>query len=49
MVAQHPVWFALTWSCVVWYITVTLYVAVRGGFDVRSMLSRLQADQQGEA
>lgn len=44
--AQHPFWFALTWACVVWYTTVTVYVAIRGGSDVRSMLRRLEAGNE---
>jgi len=35
-------WWLLTVICVVWYFTVTVYVAVRGAADIRQMLARLQ-------
>jgi hypothetical protein len=38
---EHWVWWTLTVACVVWYSTVTIYVAVRGGIDIRNMLSHL--------
>lgn len=39
---EHWVWWTLTMACVVWYSTVTVYVAVRGVVDIRSMLTRLK-------
>ena len=39
-------WHILIWSCVIWYSTITIYVSVRGAFDIRSMLARLK---DGEA
>ena len=41
---DHPFWFALTAACVIWYSTITVYVAIRGVFDIKGMLKRLQAD-----
>ena len=38
-------WWLLTGLCVVWYLTVTVYVSIRGAFDIRHMLARLQQDQ----
>ena len=35
-------WWLLTVAAVVWYSTVTVYVAIRGGIDIRSMLRRLE-------
>ena len=35
-------WWLLTWACVVWYSTLTLYVAVRGLADIKKMLAQLQ-------
>lgn len=40
-------WFLMTVACLVWYSTVTLYVAVRGAFDIRSMLNQLRRHQVG--
>ena len=30
MIAEHPFWWLLTMACVVWYSTITVYVAIRG-------------------
>ena len=42
MIWKHLFWWALTMTCVVWYCTITAYVAVRGTFDIRRMLSGLR-------
>jgi len=34
-------WWWLTAICLVWYSTVTVYVTIRGGFDIKRMLARL--------
>lgn len=34
-------WWVLTFASVAWYVTVTVYVAVRGAGDIRGMLRRL--------
>lgn len=31
----------MTGACVVWYSTITVYVAIRGAFDIKDMLRRL--------
>jgi hypothetical protein len=41
--AEHWFWWLLTAACVVWYSTITVYVAIRGVFDIRGMLKRLAA------
>jgi hypothetical protein len=35
------VWFALTMTAVVWYSSITVYVAIRGAFDIKEMFARL--------
>jgi hypothetical protein len=40
-VGEHWFWWLLTAACVVWYSTITVYVAIRGFFDIRGMLRRL--------
>ena len=35
-------WWLLTWACVVWYSTLTLYVAVKGLADIKKMLAHLK-------
>jgi hypothetical protein len=34
-------WRYLLYACLAWYTGVTLYVAVRGAFDIRTMLKNL--------
>lgn len=34
-------WMAMTAAALVWYSTVTVYVAVRGAGDIKDMLRRL--------
>jgi len=34
-------WWFLTVACVVWYSTVTIYVAIKGVSDVKQMLANL--------
>ncbi len=43
---DHWFWFALTIACLVWYSLVTVYVAVRGAYDIRGMLSHLGAKRR---
>jgi hypothetical protein len=38
----------MTAACVVWYSTITVYVAVKGVFDIRNMLRRL-AEKQNDS
>lgn len=33
-------------ACVAWYSTVTIYVAVKGAADIRSMLARLSVHRK---
>ncbi len=40
-------WGLLLLACLVWYATVTVYVAVRGVRDIRTMLSHLRASRAG--
>jgi len=39
---DHWFWLLVTIAALVWYSTVTVYVAVRGLRDIRSMLRRLR-------
>ena len=41
MIPQHGFWWILTMMCVIWYSTITVYVAVRGAIDIKDMLKRL--------
>lgn len=45
--AGHPFWWLLTGACLIWYSTVTIYVAVRGTRDIKSMLAELGKRKHG--
>ncbi len=38
---DHWFWWLVTAACVVWYSTITVYVAIKGCFDIRAMLDRV--------
>ena len=38
-------WWLLTMACVVWYSTITVYVAIRGAVDIKDMLARLDRNE----
>jgi hypothetical protein len=38
-------WKLLTAVCLLWYSTITIYVAVRGFKDIRAMLRNLKANK----
>lgn len=44
MMPDHIFWWLLTLACVVWYSTVTIYVAIRGAVDIKDMLAQLSRD-----
>ena len=39
--SEHWFWLLVTAACVVWYSTITIFVAVKGMKDIRGMLGRL--------
>jgi hypothetical protein len=43
---EHWFWWTLTMTCVVWYSTVTVYVAIKGVADIKRMLARLSANHE---
>ena len=46
---EHWFWWLLTLSCVLWYTTITVYVAVKGFSDIKYMLRRLENEQRKSA
>ncbi|MBI3882135.1 MAG: hypothetical protein HY301_19005 [Verrucomicrobia bacterium] len=46
MTHGHSFWFWLVWACVIWYSTITIYVSVKGAFDIKQMLRDLK--ERGE-
>jgi len=49
MLTHHPFWGILMLAVLVWYSTITIYVAVRGAMDIKQMLSKLKAGGDGDA
>ncbi len=47
MLSNHPFWGCLTLAVLVWYSTVTVYVAIRGAYDIKHMLGNLSAREKG--
>ncbi|MCC7086380.1 MAG: hypothetical protein IT427_15365 [Pirellulales bacterium] len=41
----HWFWFGLTAACVLWYSLITLYVAIKGAGDIRTMLGALRRNK----
>ena len=46
MVSNHPFWALLTLAVLVWYSSITIYVGIRGAFDIKHMLRTLAAQQR---
>ena len=46
---HHWSWWLMTAACVIWYSTVTVYVAIKGASDIRHMLARLDATNKRDA
>jgi hypothetical protein len=38
---KHLIWWLLTMGCVLWYLAITWYVAIKGAKDIKEMLSNL--------
>jgi hypothetical protein len=36
-------------ACVIWYSTITVYVAIKGAADIKNMLARLGAEAKRDA
>lgn len=44
----HAFWWLMTIAVMVWYSTVTIYVAVKGAKDIKGMLKRLKDQNDSE-
>ena len=42
LAGPHWFWALLAAAVVIWYSTITIYVAIRGAFDIKHMLDNLQ-------
>ena len=47
LVQSHPFWFVLAVGCVAWYSTITVYVAIKGVKDIKTMLRNLAKSHGG--
>ncbi len=46
---EHWFWLLMAAACLVWYSTVTVYVAIRGLRDIKEMLSRLSPSHRSRS
>lgn len=42
-IGEHWFWWLITAAVMIWYSTITVYVAIKGVTDIRTMLSHLGA------
>ncbi len=45
---EHWFWAFMTMAVVVWYSTITIYVAIRGAYDIKHMLASLKKRQDAD-
>jgi len=38
----HWFWLGVSVACILWYASVTVYVAIRGAGDIRQMITQLE-------
>ena len=43
--SEHWFWWLLTATAVIWYLTITIYVSIRGLVDIRDMLRDITTRQ----
>ena len=48
-IPAHPVWFLLTWACILWYGFLILYVGWKSLWEIRQMLANLKRAQESQA
>jgi hypothetical protein len=41
-------WFFVMIAVMAWYSTITIYVGIRGAFDIKHMLRRLEEEHQAD-
>lgn len=45
MLKNHWFWGTVTLVCLIWYSTITIYVAIKGAADIRNMLRKLSGGE----
>lgn len=38
---METIWHLVLWACLLWYSTITLFVAIKGAKDIKTMLRNL--------
>lgn len=46
--SEHWFWLTIVVMALGWYSTITIYVAIRGAFDIKQMLQSLQESHAAE-
>lgn len=46
MLKNHWFWGMMTLACLLWYSTITVYVAIKGVGDIRNMLRKLSGSKK---
>jgi len=46
MLKGHWFWGTMTLACLIWYSTITIYVAIKGIGDIRNMLRKLSISKK---
>jgi hypothetical protein len=48
MLKGHWFWGMMTLACLIWYSTITIYVAIKGIGDIRNMLRKLSSSKKSQ-
>jgi len=49
IVPEHLFWWLLSMACILWYLTITVYVAFKGAHDIKHMLKNLGVEEAGDS
>lgn len=49
IIMEHWFWFLMTVAVLVWYSTITVWVAIKGSMDIKNMLRRLKETSEAES
>ncbi len=41
VIFDHWLWSGITLAVLIWYSTITIYVGIRGAYDIKHMFARL--------
>jgi hypothetical protein len=46
IIIDHWFWSGIIAAVVVWYSTITIYVGIKGAFDIKNMFARLRGQSE---